>query len=126
MQLKATGRGKILRFERPSLRKSLRTSSSNSARARPPAPLIAWYVETTIRRMRAASWSGLSATTIWIVEQFGLATIPLCFDASDAFTSGTTRGVPGSLRQALQLSMTNAPLLAKIGGNPRLLEEPAL
>ena len=35
---------------------------------------------TTTRRTRAASCSGLSATTIWMVEQLGLAMIPRCFE----------------------------------------------
>ena len=43
--------------------------------------------------MPAASWSGLSATTICIVEQFGLATIPLrASDSASGLTSETTSG----------------------------------
>src|SRR5437588_3104836 len=58
-----------------------------------------------------------------MVEQFGLATIPLGirFRAS-AFTSGTTSGTSGSMRQALELSMTMAPALAAIGLYSRLME----
>src|SRR5438874_3068533 len=66
--------------------------------------------------MRARSWSGLRATTIWIVEQFGLATIPLGIRANaPALTSGTTKGTSGSIRQALELSTTTAPARAAIG-----------
>src|SRR5205807_3798176 len=51
-----------------------------------------------------------------IVEQFGLATIPLGIRASaSAFTSGTTSGTSGSMRQALELSTTIAPARAAIG-----------
>src|SRR5438105_15787344 len=56
-----------------------------------------------------------------MVEQFGLATIPLgtCRRAS-ALTSGTTRGTSGSMRQALELSTTTAPALAATGLYSRL------
>src|SRR5882757_836181 len=58
-----------------------------------------------------------------MVEQFGLATIPLgmCRNAS-ALTSGTTSGTSGSMRQALELSMTMAPFPAAIGDDSRLTE----
>src|SRR5271154_2322404 len=58
-----------------------------------------------------------------MVEQFGLATIPLGMRASTAaFTSGTTRGTSGSIRQALELSMTMAPARAAIGLYSRLID----
>src|SRR5271155_5295265 len=73
--------------------------------------------------MRAKSCNGFSATTIWIVEQFGFATIPLGIDLSaSAFTSGTTSGTSGSMRQALELSTTIAPALAAIGLDSRLTD----
>src|SRR5215210_1432781 len=73
--------------------------------------------------MRARSCSGLRTTTIWIVEQFGLATMPLGIDRSaSAFTSGTTSGTSGSMRHALELSMTIAPALAAIGLDSRLTD----
>src|SRR5262249_61262385 len=50
-----------------------------------------------------------------MVEQFGLAMIPLCLATSCGLTSGTTRGTSGSIRQALELSTTTAPALAAIG-----------
>src|SRR5438309_10687941 len=73
--------------------------------------------------MRAKSCSGFSATTIWMVEQLGLATIPLGIDRrASGLTSGTTRGTCGSIRQALELSMTMAPALAAMGLVSRLTE----
>src|SRR5438067_12952110 len=73
--------------------------------------------------MRARSCSGFSATTIWMVEQLGLATIPLgMWRRASALTSGTTRGTSGSMRQALELSTTTAPARAAIGLYSRLTE----
>src|SRR5690606_12688566 len=57
------------------------------------------------------------AATIWIVEQLGLAMIPLWFLISCAFTSGTTKGTSGSIRNALVLSITTAPLLTASGAS---------
>src|SRR4051812_15669228 len=74
------------------------------------------------RRMRKASCSGFSATTIWMVEQFGLAMIPLCRATSCGLTSGTTRGTSGSIRKALELSTTTAPARAAIGLNWREID----
>src|SRR6266851_6717222 len=57
-----------------------------------------------------------------MVEQFGLATIPLGIrDRASALTSGTTSGTSGSMRQALELSTTMAPALAAIGLYSRLI-----
>src|SRR5260370_19253703 len=58
-----------------------------------------------------------------MVEQLGLATIPLgmCRSAS-ALTSGTTSGTSGSMRHALELSTTMAPALAAIGLDSRLTD----
>src|SRR5277367_2691321 len=73
--------------------------------------------------MRAKSWSGFKATTIWIVEQLGLATMPLgILRRASALTSGTTSGTAGSMRQALELSMTMAPSRAAMGLVSRLTE----
>ncbi|MFT3772112.1 MAG: hypothetical protein QM820_42445 [Minicystis sp.] len=76
---------------------------------------------------RAASCSGLSATTIWMVEQLGLAMMPLgrC-SAASMFTSGTTSGTSGSMRQALELSITTAPRAAAAGPSSREADAPAL
>jgi hypothetical protein len=64
-----------------------------------PAPLTAWYVLTTTRRTRPKSCSGFIATTICVVEQFGLAMIPWCFQMAWALTSGITKGTFGSMRR---------------------------
>ncbi|KAF5042894.1 hypothetical protein DSECCO2_507970 [anaerobic digester metagenome] len=90
-----------------------------------PVPDTAWYVDTTTRLMRAASCRGFSTTTIWMVEQLGLAMMPLCQDRSSGFTSGTTRGTAGSMRQALELSTTTQPDLAAHGANFSEVEPPA-
>ena len=53
-----------------------------------------------------------------IVVQFGLATIPFGIDASaSGFTSETTSGTSGSMRQAEELSMTTAPAAATRGAS---------
>ncbi len=70
--------------------------------------------------MRARSCSGLSATTIWMVEQFGLAMMPRCRARSRGFTSGTTSGQAGSIRHAELLSMTTAPWRTAMGASFRL------
>src|SRR5437588_3031016 len=58
-----------------------------------------------------------------MVEQFGLATIPFgMLRRASAFTSGTTSGTSGSMRQALELSITIAPARAAIGLDPRLTD----
>src|ERR1044071_3003511 len=61
--------------------------------------------------MVAASCSGLSATTSCAVEQFGLAMMFFLEKPSSAcaFTSGTTSGTSGSMRNADELSITTAP-----------------
>ena len=51
--------------------------SRSSLIADAPVPDTDWYVETMISSIPTARWIGLSATTIAIVEQFGLETIPL-------------------------------------------------
>ena len=90
-----------------------------------PAPVTDWYVETTIRRIFQRSCSGLSATTICIVEQLGFATIPLCAKMSARFTSGTTSGTVGSRRNALLLSTTSVPAFTAWGANSLLTVAPA-
>ncbi len=61
-----------------------------------------------------------------IVVQLGLAMIPLGgFSASWGFTSETTSGTSGSLRQAEELSTTVAPAAATLGANSRDMAAPA-
>src|SRR5215471_1921769 len=58
-----------------------------------------------------------------MVEQLGLATIPLgMLRRASGLTSGTTSGTSGSMRQALELSTTIAPARAAIGENSRLID----
>ena len=63
------------------------------------------------------SCSGFSATTIWMVEQFGLAMMPRLAKRFSAcgFTSGTTSGTSGSMRNWLVLSITTQPAAAARG-----------
>jgi hypothetical protein len=82
-------------------------------------------VDTTIRSIPAASRIGLSATTICIVEQLGLATIPLWLTRSSGLTSATTNGTCCSIRQREELSTTTAPASAKRGAQSSLTAEPA-
>src|SRR5580765_7229811 len=84
-----------------------------------PAPDTDWYVATTTRLMPPISCNGFSATTIWIVEQFGLAMMPRFVYPAIAcgLTSGTTSGTSGSMRNCEVLSITTAPALAAFGAN---------
>src|SRR5882672_7061034 len=78
--------------------------------------------------MVALSCSGFSATTSCAVEQFGLAMMFFFVKpaTASAFTSGTTSGTSGSMRQAEELSTTTAPALAAIGLNSRLTDDGVL
>ena len=60
-----------------------------------------------------------------IVEQFGLAMMPLWWAMACGLTSGTTSGTSGSMRKALELSMTTAPALTAAGANCLLAAPPA-
>ena len=51
--------------------------------------------------------------------------MPLCQSRSWGFTSGTTRGTPGSILHALELSTTTQPAFTAAGANSRLLSPPA-
>src|SRR5665647_3002588 len=68
---------------------------------------------------------GLSATTIWMVEQLGVAMMPVCDARCSALTSGTTSGTPGSIRNTLDLSIAVAPAATACGTNSLLTEPPA-
>ena len=60
-----------------------------------------------------------------IVVQLGLATMPLGMSSrSAALTSETTSGTSGSLRHALELSMTVAPAAATLGASTLLAAPP--
>jgi hypothetical protein len=82
-------------------------------------------VETTRRSIPASSYSGFSATTICIVEQLGLATIPLWPSRAFGLTSETTSGTSSCIRQKLVLSTTVAPAATIFGVHSPLIEPPA-
>jgi len=59
----------------------------------------------------------LSATTIWMVEQFGLAMMFFLWKpvSAERLTSGTTSGTSGSIRNCEVLSITTQPAPAALG-----------
>src|SRR5438445_3802254 len=62
-----------------------------------------------------------------MATQFGFATIPFLMWCNwSAFTSGTTSGQSGSIRQADELSTTIAPAFAAIGENSLLTDDGVL
>src|SRR6187397_3668603 len=69
--------------------------------------------------------SGFSATTIWIVEQFGFAIILSFFVRISALISGTINGFVGSILQALELSITVMPASANFGAHSNEVLHPA-
>ena len=60
-----------------------------------------------------------------MVEQLGLAIMPLCHFTSSGFTSGTTNGTCSSILKAELLSIAVTPLDAAIGTNFSLIDPPA-
>ncbi len=75
--------------------------------------------------MPAASRIGFRATTICIVEQLGLATMPRWSFKSSGLTSATTSGTSSFIRQKDELSTTTAPASANRGAHSSLTAEPA-
>ena len=75
--------------------------------------------------MPAASRIGLSATTVCMVVQLGLATMPLWPSRASGLTSETTSGTSSCMRQKDELSTTTAPASAKRGAHSSLTPEPA-
>lgn len=75
--------------------------------------------------MPAASNSGLSATTICMVEQFGFATMPLWPSSASGLTSETTSGTFSSIRHFDELSTTTAPASANFGAHSPEVDPPA-
>ena len=80
---------------------------------------------TTIRLTGLTLCSGQTGTITMIVEQFGLAMMPLCSLMFCGLTSGTTSGTSGSMRKAEELSTTTAPACTAAGANSLLREAPA-
>jgi hypothetical protein len=83
-------------------------------------------VETVRRFSPAASCRGFSTGMAAMVVQLGLAMIPLGRLARAwGFTSATTSGTWGSLRQAEELSITTAPAAATLGASALDVSLPA-
>ncbi len=57
----------------------------------------------------------MSGGTSCIVEQLGFAMMPSCQARSSGLTWDTTSGTAGSIRQALELSMTAAAARGRLG-----------
>src|SRR4051794_18365990 len=68
---------------------------------------------------------GFNATTIWMVEQLGLAMILSFAVSTSALISGTTSGFDGSMRHAEELSMTVIPASANLGAHSVDVPPPA-
>ncbi|CAM5714795.1 hypothetical protein STENM223S_11726 [Streptomyces tendae] len=99
----------------PATRDSCRRRVSTPSR---PAPLTAWYEETTSSRRPNSACSAPSVTIMDSVVQFGLATMPRGRIRSVCgLTSGTTSGTSGSIRNAPELSTTTTPLAAATGAH---------
>jgi hypothetical protein len=78
-------------------------------------------------RLHPNAWcSGYNAIRVIAVVQFGLAMIPLCSFTSSLLISGITNGTSGSMRNALELSMTTQPSFAAKGANSFEMLPPAL
>ena len=75
--------------------------------------------------MPASRWRGASATTICIVEQLGLAMIPLWESRASGLTSLTTSGTSSFIRQREELSITTAPWRANTGAHSPEVPPPA-
>ena len=106
-------------------------SCSRTARPSPPSRRRTRTGRWTRRRRVARphlSCSGFSATTSWIVLQFGLATIRRLanFASACGFTSGTTSGTSGSMRKWLVLSITAQPAAAARGACTAEIAAPGL
>src|SRR5258706_4035850 len=76
--------------------------------------------------MRFFLWIGQSGVMAMMVEQLGLAIMPLWLARASGLISGMTRGTPGSIRNAEELSTTTAPARAAMGANFLEMEPPAL
>ncbi len=78
------------------------------------------------RSRPTASRRAISGGMSCIVEQLGLAMIPSCHARSSGLTCDTTSGTVGSIRHALELSITAAPRAAAAGASSFEVPPPAL
>ena len=83
-------------------------------------------MSTTTRSIPTASRSAISGGSSCIVEQLGFAMIPSWPSRSSGLTWLTTSGTSGSMRHALELSMTVQPRFAASGASSLLVPPPAL
>ncbi len=90
-----------------------------------PAPLVAWYVLTIMRRTPNARCRGHTATAAIAVVQFGFAMMPRCVRAASPFTSGITSGTSSCRRNALELSITTEPPATHAGACCFEMDPPA-
>ena len=90
-------------------------SSTNWSTAFWPVPVIHWYVETTILLILYSLCKPAIATSIWIVEQLGLAMIISSSPITSPLISGITSFLVGSILQHAELSTTLQPAWANIG-----------
>ncbi len=75
--------------------------------------------------MRFLRCSGHSGVIEMIVEQLGLAMMPLCCRTACGLISGTTSGTSAAMRNADELSTTTAPARAAIGAKRFEIAPPA-
>ena len=75
--------------------------------------------------MRKRRWSGARGSSIWMVEQFGLAMMKSSAVRTSALISGTTSFLVGSIRQQEELSTTRQPTAANRGASSREASPPA-
>ena len=75
--------------------------------------------------MPASSWRGLSATTICMVEQFGLATMPLWPSTASGLTSATTSGHVVVHAEVAGVVDDDGARATSFGAHSALIEPPA-
>ena len=98
----------------------------SSATPASPLPDTAWKVVTITRCNPANLSNALSTGIAAMVVQLGLAIMPFfAFLTSSGFTSLTTSGTSGSMRQAEELSITVAPEAANFGASSFEVPPPA-
>ena len=74
-------------------------------------------MQATMVSMGDSLLTAATAIRVMMVEQLGLAMIPLWLKASAPLTSGTTRGTSGSRRKLELLSTNTAPAFTMAGAN---------
>ncbi len=75
--------------------------------------------------MPSSLYIGFKGSTIWVVEQFGLAIIISSSPMASPLISGTTNFLFGSMRQKEELSITRQPAAANSGASFEEMPPPA-